>query len=143
MTRLSCMMRFHTREETSILCKVVRSLSEWNILERELNLDGVNGKKSILLYYLPALLVNILAATKKEEVEVQRKALTVGLQTVAKLFSTSREHLLNGKEEESGVFTVDISEVANKAKIPLELNNYHFVLNRIGNDGKIACLFKS
>ena len=54
-------------------------------------------------------------------------------------FLVAREHIKNRKG--NGVFTADIADIANLGKTPDNMAKAKFILNPVGEDGKITARF--
>ncbi len=111
LTRISCMLRYFDEKESEILKDVFNSLEEntKNILIEELNKNWIDDS-AILLYYSPALLVNIL---NNNSITDDKEKISLWLKILAKLYSESRKNIY---EEEIWVKTFLVSDIAEQAK---------------------------
>lgn len=132
--RLCCMLRIHNSKDAKTVLEVLTNFPEKEFLCQELNCNGTSDL-GILLYYSPAMLLNIQSAMSKDN--LSEEALRIGFQTLTRLYQLIRQYQ-NVKEISQGVLTIDISSVATEAKNPKELANLHFVFDPIGKtNGKI------
>lgn len=123
-TRLCCMLRLFNQGTAQNIKAAFDKLkdeqrAEFDNLVAELNRSGFeDDKKAILVYYAPALMLNMngysfpAPATKVD-------ALLEGLKMLNKTFVVTREYL-DGKADEpkKGVFTVNATEVASTFASP-------------------------
>jgi len=136
--RLSAMLRISDVKKSEQVLEVFNALepNEKAILEKELNLSGVNDGHATLLYYAPAALANLIKALEDaKEADAFKKGLQIGLKVFARTFQLARI-ALKGRQG-NGVFTVDISKLAELAKIPQEFEKVAIDLERVGDDAKV------
>ena len=131
--KLGCMIRAKTKEDIENLKETFDAL--WKntkaILIEELNKNWVDDWFASLIYYAPALLVNLQTKIWKKE------WLSLWLTTLARIFQEARIELKN--REWNWVYTVLASEVANMASTnPTWLVNNNIVLNNVWDDAKIS-----
>mmetsp|Transcript_24901 Transcript_24901/g.34862 ORF Transcript_24901/g.34862 Transcript_24901/m.34862 type:complete len:503 (+) Transcript_24901:94-1602(+) len=138
--RICCMLRLHTKAEAEKVIGAYQNLPHdtWVLLRKELNTTGIDDGWAILLYYAPALLLNVNAA-KKEELKSPDtlfvEAVEGGMKILAKCFAAAREHIKDRRG--NGVFTADIADVANKVKNPKNWIVMDYQVSAIGEDSKI------
>lgn len=108
------------------------------MLTKELTKDGINNK-GILLYYVPALLSNATNYFRKNgNINVIGNAMKIALPILANIYGLTRAKI-NNCENDSGICTVFIADVAEKAKKPLELPNYKFIFKQVNDDYNVKC----
>lgn len=133
--RLCCMLRIHNPKDAKKVYDALNGFEQRDTLFRELNRNGITDS-GILIYYSPALLLNCQSALSQDS-SINEEALNLGLSTLFKIFQLVRQHV-NNSTKKKGVYTVDVSEVANVAKNPKSLPDTTFVLQPIGEkSGKI------
>lgn len=122
-TRVCCLLRYFYHEDAILVKDAFNRLKKldkiaYNSLIAELNCSGLDKKKAILIYYSPALMVNIakypFAGGNNQKVE----AILEGLRLLNEIYQVTREHLDGKKEGEVGVFTVNATEIASKFLTP-------------------------
>lgn len=135
-TRLSCMLRISESEKAREVQDALTSLPENTraILEKELNKTGVDDGYATLLYYSPALLLNIRTALEKTgDPNAAQKSLEIGLTTLARIYQEARITLK--KRQGNGVFTVMVDKIAKQAGVdPVSLTNKRIQLASVGED---------
>jgi hypothetical protein len=140
--RIAMMLKISENLEIQDLNKAYDSLStkDQTILTKEMNVNGTNDGFGILLYYSPALLLNIVSATKIPNSEIDRiESFQIGLKILARLYQESRRVI--AERSGNGVFTVLISDVAELGKInPRALLEKKFTVEVVGNDGRVKIL---
>lgn len=132
--RICCMLRYHTPEEAKNVREVTKKFAEWNELVKELNYTG-KEQVATLIYYAPAFLLNLQSSFGKGT--FSSEALDLALQTLMKIFQLVR-NVIDPKVK-TGVFSVDISDLANKAKNPEDFRKVQISLESEGLNGKIKC----
>jgi len=122
--RIACMSRYHTDAQASILIKAFNELDgdvRYN-LSKELDTTGLDGEPAILLYFCPALLEAFLSAKVDGTPIGAERGLQQALLVMNKVFKLTRARILNPASSSNGVFTVDVNNLAKKAKVdPLSL----------------------
>lgn len=138
-TRVCCMLRFSTLQEAKQVSEAWDSLPKNTqaILEAELNKNGTEDGFATLIYYSPALLVNLQKSMNAQSSpESFQNSLKLGLTTLARIYQESRIALK--KRQGNGVYTVMASGVAKMAsENPNALNEHDIVLKSIGEDAEI------
>ncbi|MCB1178294.1 MAG: hypothetical protein KDK36_11985, partial [Leptospiraceae bacterium] len=132
-TRICCMLRYSNFDQAKEVKEVFLKLpiNVQSILELELNKNGVNDGFAIIIYYSPALLVNLQKSMKDNFQE----GLTIGLTTFARIYQESRISIR--KRQGNGVFTVMASTIAKMAsENPLEINKHEIYLEEVQNDAE-------
>lgn len=135
--RICLMLRASTVQEAQEVLSVMQALpvNVRAILEKEFNISGVEDGLAILLYYSPATLANARAALKKaNHPEASKKGLEIGLICFARIFQEARSMIKSRRE--NGVFTVNVSKIAEGAKMPEALIQKNIELNPIGADAE-------
>ncbi len=138
--RLCCMMRVGNRNGADRIKSAYHPLQAnvKEILTKELNTSGVDDGIAILLYYAPAMLVNLQAASK----DSPDQNLDLGLETLARLYQEARVAIR--KRDGTGVFTVDIAQVANRAKEnPSSLKHAGFEVEAVSANARVVLFEKS
>lgn len=108
------------------------------MLTKELTKDGISNK-GILLYYAPASLSNAVNFFKKTgSIKAIDDAIKIVLPIFANVYGLAKAKI-NKNENEIGVCTVFIADIAEKAKKPLELKNYKFVFKGVNSDYNVKC----
>ncbi len=128
LAKLAFLSRVGTPEEANIVKNAFHALSdkEKSILTKHLTKDGINDK-GILIYYAPALLNNLKVVPNKQP----QQALEKGFSILAHIYQKAEEMTNNSK----GVFTVSISNVAQKAKEE-SLSTDKIKLNSVGENAE-------
>jgi hypothetical protein len=133
------MLRTSNLEQAQEVSKIFKELPKNTraILEDDLNTRGTTDKMATLIYYAPALLVNLQKKfTETGEPDAFKKALTLGLTTFARVFQESR--IINKGKEEKGVYTIMASSLAKLAsENPNKLSEQEIKLKTIGDDAEI------
>lgn len=109
--RLIAMNRFFSSEEVLQTKELVHFLiTSQNphdaLLFQELIITGLDGKKAILPYYGPQMLVNIRANKNFSEVSILDKML-VGCRLMAKVFEAVRKIVPQEQQEGNGILSID------------------------------------
>lgn len=108
------------------------------MLTKELTKDGINDK-GILLYYAPAVFSNATNYFKKNgNINVIGNTMKIVLPILANIYGLARAKI-NKNENNVGVCTVFIADVAKNAKQPLELPNYKFIFKQVNDDYNVEC----
>jgi len=141
LTRICCLLRLHTRQEADKVRKAYENLpaDTWTLLRRELNTTGIQDGTAILLYYAPALMVNVNAARKAELQSSEAlfvEAIEAGLKIMAGCFIAARKHV-EENHITNPVFTADINDVAGKVRVTKNWNSMEFYVTAVGEDGII------
>lgn len=143
--RLCCMLRYFYHEDAMALKTAYDKFSmeypnEFKNLVKELNCSGLDGQKAILVYYAPAMLLNIASYSyadiqmalsqvdqsskddtsknrEKEKINADAKidAIAVGLRFLNDVFTVARDQI---DVKADGVFTIYARDVANTFTIP-------------------------
>ncbi len=140
-TRVCCMLRVADAVQAQRVLDIFKNLpkNERAILEKELNLTGVDDGYATLLYYSPAMFANAHAALKAAgDPYAFDNSVRIGLKTLARVYQESRIALR--RRDGNGVYTVDISTLAEAAKTPISLDMKTIRLDKVGDDAK-AVLF--
>lgn len=136
--RLAAMSRANSAEDGKQIQTVFDKLPKnaQAILERELNRNGIDDGLAMLPYYSPALLSNAKNALSKEGgAEGAMEGLRIGMMTLSRALHAGR--IATKKREGNGVVTLMMSDLANLAKTPRELERVSFELNPVGKDFEI------
>lgn len=137
--RICCLLRYHSKEQAQKVVEASELLSRetFATLRREMCTAGIDDGWGILLYYAPALLLNLQATFGAKPTDPPHVgAIQIGMETLVKCYNRAREWIKDRKG--SGVFTADIADIATIAKNPEQLHKISYVLNPIGEDGKIV-----
>ena len=133
--RLCAMLRITDKEKARQVLEALDLLApnERVILEKELNITGVDDGYATLLYYAPATLANLITALEKAgDPQPFAGALRMGLRAFARTFQLARI-ALKGRSG-NGVFIVNISKLAEAAKMPQEFETAAIDLQTVGRD---------
>jgi hypothetical protein len=137
-TRICCMLRIASASRAAEVLAEFKKLpvNTRAILEKELNITGVNDGIAIMQYYAPAFLLNIQSRLEKLAGPPSfREALEIGLTTMARVFQEARINIR--RREGNGVYTVMISELARKAaEDPRGLIDLGIELEPVGTDAE-------
>ncbi len=134
-TRLCCMLRYDSPQQAIQVKKVFNNLPKNTkaILETELNKNGVDDGYGILIYYAPAILVNLQKKMENNSV----KALELWFKTLARIYQEAR--ILLKKRKWNGIYTVMASDIAIMlSKTPKNIDKFELNLKSIWNDAKIS-----
>jgi len=141
--RIFCQLRLQTAADARKVVEVMQSIDPVIIarLLEEMNVTGLEGKHAILLYYSPALLLNLQAKLQtqqeKEAKQLNPTALGIGLLTLDKLYRVCRDYIV--QRSGNGVFTANIADVAAAAtQAPESLLSAAFAVMAVGTDGKVV-----
>jgi len=140
--RLVCMSRFHDAKEAEPLVEACKKLGYeqpeiWVYLRDELNFSGtIEGvEPTILIYYGPALLTNVLKAVKQSKGNLVEGFVTA-LKAMNECFDMVRQAVKRRRKQK--VVTVNIGSIALKGTTPEKLFESEFVLTPVGEDFMIA-----
>ncbi|MCB9027387.1 MAG: DUF1152 domain-containing protein [Bdellovibrionaceae bacterium] len=137
--RLAAMLRINDSEKLNALIDSYLNHPAKFILNKVMNISGMEDLNSILLYYSPALLKNITDAYIKDQkfrsdLISYKAGLDKGLSIMAELYQLGQSHIKNVKG--SGVFTLQISDIAEAAKTPQVIDEMSIRLQSVGKDAK-------
>ena len=116
--RLLCMLRiFDIQEAERVLAAYAQlPLERREILERELTMTGITDGQAILLYYSPALLLNLQRSLASSH-DTRTHILSFTLLT--RIYQLVREHIVSiASSPDNGVYTVLLSKLAEDASKP-------------------------
>lgn len=150
-------LQFVSNEDTAIIkiCNLIRVYSPndakqvkqsyYNLpvqvremLTKELAKDGITDN-GILLYYAPATLSNAINYFKSiGEMSAINKAMEIVLPILANIYGLTKAKISKAKKSLK-VCTVFIADVAEKAKKPLELQNYKLYFTDVNGDYNVSC----
>lgn len=150
-------LQFVSNEDTAIIkiCNLIRVYSPndakqvkqsyYNLpvqvremLTKELAKDGITDN-GILLYYAPATLSNAVNYFKSiGEMNAINKAMEIVLPILANIYGLAKAKISKAKKSLK-VCTVFIADVAEKAKKPLELQNYKLHFTDVNGDYNVSC----
>lgn len=150
-------LQFVSNEDTAIIkiCNLIRVYSPndakqvkqsyYNLpvqvremLTKELIKDGITDN-GILLYYAPATLSNAINYFKSiGEMSAINKAMEIVLPILANIYGLTKAKISKAKKSLK-VCTVFIADVAEKAKKPLELQNYKLYFTDVNGDYNVSC----
>lgn len=138
LTRLGCLMRAVDAKQAGVAARVFAGLSRniRAILEHDLNVRGTDDGIATLIYYAPALLVNLRRTLEaRGEPDALEKALALGLSTLAQVFQEAR--IMNKGRTGDGTFTVMASALAQvAAENPERLERERIELKAVGPDAE-------
>jgi hypothetical protein len=138
LTRLGCLMRAGDAIQAQAAARAFKGLAKnvRAILVHDLNIRGTDDGIATLIYYAPALLVNLQRSFESRgDQNASEKALTLGFTTLAQLFQEA--HILNKRRTGDGICTVMASALAQAAaQNPERLERERIELKAVGPDAE-------
>ncbi|HUC88901.1 MAG TPA: DUF1152 domain-containing protein [Candidatus Paceibacterota bacterium] len=142
MTRICCMLSISNIEQAQEVKKIFSELPKNThaILEADLNKKGTDDGLATLIYYAPSFLLNLQKKfNDNKEPDAFKKALSLGLTTLARVFQEAR--IANKGKEDNGIYTVMASSLAKVAtENPDKLSKQEIKLKIIGNDAEVELI---
>lgn len=137
-TRICCMLRVASKEVAQNVKQIFETLPKNTkaILESDLNKNGVDDGYATLVYYAPALLVNLQKKFgEKDPATALDNALRLGLKAMARVFQEAR--IATKKRTGNGVFTVMADSMAKAASENPDLLEQPMELRAVGDDAEV------
>ena len=134
-TRICNMMRISDKKlaQEMLFAFQNQELNVRAILEKELNMTGIDDK-GILLYYAPAMLSNAWNSFKEKSI---KDYFDFMLPILANIYIQARSYV--SKIDANPVTTFMISDIAKEVNDPFKLMNKKFVFKQIGKDFEVTC----